>query len=113
MASDNVYGRQGGDRSGQKGPSYPSLNRSSNPLQDVRDINAMPQEISYKMQPGNFMPNVVNTEYSEKRVQVRDGGYQPGDQNFDLRAKSFASLDKNYREEWIDTSPIGAADGRK
>lgn len=104
------------DRRGQQGQQYPNL-QSSNPLQDVRDTYRQPQEIAYKMQPGRFMPavnpNVQINGQSDSRATIRSGGYQPGDQNFDLRAKSFDSLDQNMRMQWVDTGPIDATDGRK
>lgn len=112
---DDTYGRQGGDRSGQKGPQYPNL-QDSNPLQRVRDTYRMPQEDAYKMQGGRFMPavnpNAVDMQ-SDGRATVRDGGYQPGDQNFDKRATSFKSLDDNLRMQWIDTGPVNPSEGRK
>lgn len=116
MASSNTYGKQGGDRSGQSGAKYPGL-QSSNPLQEVRDTYAQPQEDAYKMQPGRFMPavnpNNVQMGVTDNRAIIRDGGYKSGDQNFDVRATSFDSLDTNYRMRFVDSSPADSAEGRK
>lgn len=116
MASANTYGRQGGGRAGQSGQSYPSL-QSSNPLQEVRDTYKQPQEDAYKMQPGRFMPavnpNNVQMGVTDNRAIIRDGGYKSGDQNFDLRAASFASLDTNYHSQWVQTGSTESTDGRK
>lgn len=109
------YGGQKGPSVGQKGPSYPTL-QSQNPLQEVRDTYRQPQEDAYKMQPGRFMP-AVNTNavdmQSDGRATVRNGGYQPGNQNFDLRVKTFSSLDENMRTQWIQSGPLSDADARK
>lgn len=116
MVSDNGYRNQGPQKGGQSGPAYPNL-QGSNPLQDVRNTYEQPQEIAYKMQPGRFMPavnpNLVQMGVTDSRAAIRDGGYQSGNQNFDIRSKTFASLDTNMRNQWIDASPIESTEGRK
>lgn len=115
MAAENGYRNQLSQRQGQTGPAYPRL-QSTNPLQEIRDTYRQPQEIAYQMQPGRFMPAVNGNAVdmiSDGRATVRDGGSMSGNQNFDIRSKSFASLDMNMRMQWVQTGPIDAADGRK
>lgn len=109
-----AYRNEKAQRTQQSGQSYPNL-QNGNPLQTVRDTYRQPQEDAYKMQSGRFMPEVnpnVNDSQSNGRATVRDGGYQPGDQNFDVRSQSFSSLDENMRERWIQSS-VESTDGRK
>ncbi len=115
MASSNTYGRQGGNRAGQSGQSYPDL-QSSNPLQDVRDTYRQPQEDAYKMQPGRFMPAIdptlVQMGVTDNRATIRDGGYDSGP-NLSQKRMDSGNLDTNMRTQWIETVAITDTDGRK
>ncbi len=109
-----MYDSQKGPSTGQKGPKYPNLSVDRNPLQTVRDTYRQVQEDSYKMQPGEFMPVIQNrpVDSTGNRAIIGSTPHQVGDQNFDVRAKTFGQLDDNMHNQWVQSSVEGS-EGRK
>lgn len=105
-----MYDSQKGPSTGQKGPKYPNLSKDSNPLQTVRDLGRMPQEDSYKMQPGRFMPPVGNTavDTSGNRAIVRDGRID----GLVAPKREIYNSDQNLHQRFVSDS-IEPTDGRK